>query len=401
MFLMSNFVGMKNTGLIVFNYKVLNKDSKSVDIHIDGYIVDSPTQELYAEYWGDETSVSYKSFRDSIPADVEEINLIVNSGGGHVGDAMAIHDFLASLEDKGVTVNREGRGIVASAATYLVMGKNSKLSENSLFMIHEVSGFAYGSVTEMENQVKSVRKFNQMIVDFYARETGLSKEEIDNMMKEETWLNATEAKEKGFVKNTSGAVQISNRIPAEKWPFQNQAILNTYNNFFNPKNTSDMDANKIQEAITNGFNKVLEALNLKGKSEDEKVKNAFNDFSKSIVDAIQENKPEAAEVDEETLNSKIKEAVANTLKDLSTDEGFTTTVNNAVDAKIKESTKNLVTGDVLKAEFDKLNKAITDKLGNKNNGGAEDEGEGKKRNSAGRKLPNNRFAKAYDEYYPN
>ena len=160
--------------LSIFNYSIVNQNEGEIDIYVDGDIVDSPTLELYKEWFGDETSVSFKSLRDQIPANCKTLNLYVNSGGGHVGDAMAIHDYLVDLENKGVKVNRIGRGLVASAATYLVMGKNSTLSQNCLFMIHEVSGSAWGTVTEVENQVKTFRKFNDLIVDFYVGQTGLS-----------------------------------------------------------------------------------------------------------------------------------------------------------------------------------------------------------------------------------
>lgn len=392
------FTSMNTPALTVFNYSVKNQSDNTVDIHVDGYFVDSPSLEMSRNYWGDETSVSYKSFRDSIPADVKTINLKINSGGGHVGDAMAIHDFLAELEDKGVTVNREGRGIVASAATYPLMGKNSSLSANCLLMIHEVSGYAYGDVSTMENQVKALRKFNNLIVDFYVRETGLSKKEVENMMKAETWMNATEAKDYGFVKNTGPKADITNQIPKEKWPFQNTAILNTYTNFFTPKNTPEMDITKIQEAIQNGFNSLAEKLGLKEKTNDETVKNAFTEFSQSITNALADVKP----TDEKALqdlvtnavteamknvgeNDSIKQAVANHLKELP--ENFT--------KAITEATKNTVTKDDLSTEMKNLTKAITDKMGGKSK---DDEEDDKPKN---KKVIKNRFANSYDDYYSN
>lgn len=363
--------------LSVFNYSITNQTDESVDINVDGYIVDSPTQEMYREFWNDETSVSYKSFRDKIPTNVKVINLVVNSGGGHVGDAMAIHDYLASLEDKGVTVNREGRGIVASAATYLVMGKNSKLSENCLFMIHEVSGYAYGNVTEMENQVKAMRKFNDSIVDFYSKETGLSKTVIGNMMKAETWLTASEAKEKGFVKNIGGKANVTNSIKPEHWPFSNMAMLNTYNSFVTQQ-SSNMDLNKITTAIENGFNSLLEKVGLKGKEGDENVQNAVKDFTTSLVNAMKENGTPSQESIQEMVNTAITEA-------------FKTVPENFQNA-IKEGVKNTVTKEDLKAFQTELLNAVSGKIGNKTETG-EGDGDDKKKGRQNGK-PRNRFSGA-------
>lgn len=213
-----------------FNYKVVNQSEDTLDVFIDGIIVDAETQQILKDWFGDETSVSYKSFRDQVVnSKPKTINVFINSGGGMVTDAMAIHDFLVDQENKGVKVNRTGRGIVASAATYLLVGNNSSISENSWFMIHNVSGGAYGDVNMIENYARSMRKFNDSIVSFYAKATGLSESVIGNMMDKETWMNAEEAKEKGFVKNIDGKANFSNAIQPEHWPYSNTAVLNAYN----------------------------------------------------------------------------------------------------------------------------------------------------------------------------
>jgi ATP-dependent Clp protease protease subunit len=219
------------TQLQIFNFSVVNQSKDSIDIHIDGDIVDSPTKEVLEKFWGDQTSTSYKSFRDRVPAGVKTVNVYVNSTGGHCGDSLAIHDYLIDLEAKGVTVNRIGRGIVASSGTYIVMGKNSELSENSWFMIHDVSGACAGTVDQIENQAKAMRKFNDAIVSFYSNHTGLSESKISDMMKKETWFTAKEAKEKGFVKKVTNATAFSNSIQNKAWPFSNMAVLNAYNSF--------------------------------------------------------------------------------------------------------------------------------------------------------------------------
>lgn len=380
--------------LSVFNFSVKNQSADSIDINVDGYIVDSPSLEFYKEYWGDNTSVSYKSFRDSIPDGVKTINLIVNSGGGHVGDAMAMHDYLDDLENKGVTVNREGRGIVASAATYLIMGKNSRMSENCLFMIHEVSGIAYGDVSSMENQVKAMRKFNDMIVDFYSRETGLSSTVIGNMMKAETWMNAEDAKAKGFVKETGPKATVTNSIRKEHWPFQNKAMLNTYNSFVTKKfNNQNMDTSKITEAIQNGFNTLLEKMNLKDKATDENVKNALGDFSTSITNAVKEG-AQTEESIQKLVNTAVESAVKNigeneTIKNAITAAATEATKNAAKKEDIETAVKNLITKDDLKGAIDTMTAAVSDKLGN----GTKQPVGGNK--NEGRKTPKNRFSGKY------
>jgi ATP-dependent protease ClpP protease subunit len=296
--------------LQIFNYSLINQAEGSADIHIDGDIVDSPTQEIYRNFWGDETSVSFRSFRNEISKlNAKQLNIYVNSTGGHVGDAMAMHDYLNELESKGTKVNRIGRGIIASAATYLLLGNNSEMTENSMLMIHNVQMVVAGDIVQCENQVKAGRKFNNLIQDFYANKTGKPKETIAAWMNKETWFTAQEAKENGFVSNVSGTANFKNSIKAELWPYQDKGILNNYN-FFTNKNDSEMDFKKIEDAIENGFKKFF------GNQKDVKIPdNAAKDFATEIVNAL---KPELLTEDKvkEIANKAVEEATADDVKTL-------------------------------------------------------------------------------------
>lgn len=281
---------MINKTLDIFNYSISNSADDSVDINIDGVIVDASTQQVMKDWWGDETSVSFKSFRDEINnSKAKTFNIFINSYGGHVGDAMAMHDLLVDMQNNGKTVNTHGRGIIASAATYVLMaGKNAEMSKNSWFMIHNVSGGVYGDVNIVENYARSLRKFNDATRDFYATATGIAKENITKMMNAETWMTADEAKEKGFIKNVSGGATFTNEIPKENWHYSNAAVLNIYNH--SVKAHQKMNTGAFQntlkaanadsfEVVDNGFLLSEENLNsieahvnsLQGQIENEKI----------------------------------------------------------------------------------------------------------------------------------
>lgn len=267
---------MQRPAIQIFNYSLSNKSSEELDVFIDGDIVDAATQEILKNWWGDETSVSYRSFRNQIEeAKPKTLNVYINAPGGHVGDAMAMHDYLNELETKGTTVNRRGRGIIASAATYLLIGKNSEMSQNSFMMIHNVQVIAVGDINEVENQVKAARKFNDRIRDFYATSTNNPPETIATWMNKETWMNAQEAKDRGFVSNITGEASFTNSIQPDAFPFSNKSILNIYNSYTQQNHFS---MNKIIEAIEKGFNNALNSLGFKPESpEAQPVINAFRD----------------------------------------------------------------------------------------------------------------------------
>lgn len=231
----------------VFNYSVQNSsDEEELQVYIDGAIVDAETQQMYKNWLGDDTSVSFKSFRDQVnAANPKKLTVTINSPGGHVVDAMAIHDLIVELKGKGVQVKTQGRGLIASAATYILMAGDSEMSANSWLMIHNVSGGVYGDVNEIEQYAAVLRKFNDSARDFYAEYTGLRKEDITKMMNAETWMTAEEAKSKGFINGITGKVSFEKPIPAENWAYANKAVLNIYNQSVKTK----MENFKFQKAL--------------------------------------------------------------------------------------------------------------------------------------------------------
>lgn len=337
--------------LSIFNYSIANQGNGVLDVYVDGDIVDASTQEIYREWLGDETSTSYKSFRDQVQqANPSTLNVHVNSPGGHVGDAMAIHDYMQSLEDKGVTINRYGTGIVASAATYIVMGKNSSLSKNCWFMIHNCSGYAWGSVNEVEQTAALLRKFNDRVVSFYSEMTGLSTENIGKMMDKETWMTADDAKNLKFIETVGKSENVVNTIPKEKWLFNNMAVLNTYNSTV-IQNTNDMkfDIKKITDSV---LNSVKKALNIGAENElkpsELKAEELQNAISLSVTNALVSL--------EETIQSGIDNAATEALKS----DGFKQAIENGIAEALKgDSIKNAVSEN-LKNILESFTNSITE-----------------------------------------
>lgn len=341
--------------LNVFNYSFKNQnDSESADIYIDGYIVDSPTHEILKDWWGDETSVSYKSLRDSITeSKAKTFNVYINSGGGHVGDAMAIHDMFVDMQKDGIVINTHIRGICASAATYIAMSsKDATMSENSWFMIHNVSGGIWGDVNTIENYAKTMRKFNDHIVGYYAKRTGLSETVVGNLMNKETWMTAEEAKSKGFIKSIAASSDFTNAIAPEHWPYQNQEVLNLYNSFTHPQNSNEMDLKKIETVINNGFTKLMNALGAKDKAETPEVKDALKEHTTEMTNVIKELIPS-----EETINNLVNKAVEKALEEKT--EGDAQAIEDAV----KAGTKDFVNKKDLEAQLQNFSKEVVKDLG--------------------------------------
>lgn len=302
-----------------FNYRVVNSSSGTVDLYIDGIIVDASTEQFLRDWWNDDTATSFKKIRDQIEeAKPSVINCYLNTPGGQVTEAMAIHDYFVSLQQKGIQLNTFGRGIIASAGTYILMADpESTISENSFFMIHEVAGMTYGSVSECENQVRILRQFNDKVAKFYAKRTGKSVDEINQLMHNETWYDGQEAVDNGFVKNLEPSISFDNEIDPSLWLFNNTQVLEAYNSFtiknFQMKFDPQKFANDLKTALEKQFNFKFPTNNPGAENQfQEAVTNALKPLQDSIGETVQNAVAEAMKGD--TIQNMVNEAMKGFVK---------------------------------------------------------------------------------------
>lgn len=331
---------MVNVGLINNKFSFNNISNEVLEVNIEGYIVDSPTQKFYKLYYGDDTSVSFKSFRSELENfSGKKINIKINSGGGSVTEAMAIHDYLVDLqENKGYKITSQIIGLCASAATYIAMAaKNTRMSENSWFMIHLVSGGIYGDVNEIIKYAETLRKFNASIVSFYSNRTSLSEGEVLDMMVDETWLTANEAKDYGFINTITSTQKFNNKIENKYWGFSNTNVLEAYNSF--TINTEDMSEKNEQKgliaSIKNVMTEVFESFTNKGDSKESKKVEVEN----GDTPEVNHNKPIDNSINfSESIVEKLTNAIAPLLL---TKEDVENVAQNYIDANVgKDSSLN-------------------------------------------------------------
>jgi ATP-dependent protease ClpP protease subunit len=141
-----------------------------------------------------------KKVVEQIKAMSGDITVRVNSPGGDVFDGIAImNTFKEHVKNKGrVTMIVEA--LAASIASVIVIGGGSEviMSEGSYLMIHKPWTMGIGDDEEFEHMAGVLRQIGGTIAEVYARKTGKTKEEIQTLMKAETWLDGTSAVEMGF-----------------------------------------------------------------------------------------------------------------------------------------------------------------------------------------------------------
>jgi ATP-dependent protease ClpP protease subunit len=134
----------------------------------------------------------------------KKLQIILNSPGGSVFDGMALAGLIQEKIKEGYEVEIRGYGIIASAATLvMVSGTKGKriLDSNSFFMVHELSTFeflTYKNVTEREKEAAINRMIQNKLNKFVAGLTGMGVDEFSKLCKEETWLDPSRAVELGF-----------------------------------------------------------------------------------------------------------------------------------------------------------------------------------------------------------
>lgn len=129
---------------------------------------------------------------DGIPVDIH-----VNSGGGDVFEAHAMHTAILSYKGE-VVVHIDG--IAASAASYLGLGADRiVIAPHALMMIHKASMFTYGNANELRNSAETLETLDNSLASIYSKKTSIAADEILDLLAAETWLTAEEALEKGFV----------------------------------------------------------------------------------------------------------------------------------------------------------------------------------------------------------
>ena len=137
--------------------------------------------------------------------EVSALDIRINSRGGSVFDGLAIMNILKSHSaEKTVYID----GIAASIASVIAMaGDKVVMPENAMLMIHDPSALAMGTADDMRKMADALDKMKKSIMTAYRDKTSLPDDELWNMMKEETWMSAEDAKEKGFADEVATAVK--------------------------------------------------------------------------------------------------------------------------------------------------------------------------------------------------
>jgi len=130
------------------------------------------------------------------------IDLIVSTEGGSVTDMFAVYDCMRDVR-KTCDINTFGIGKVMSAGILLLAGGtpgNRRVGRHCRLMLHAVSGGHFGSLKELEVDIREVRWYQAQFTKALASETKLSEKKIKAIFrkKTDTYFDAEQAVEWGI-----------------------------------------------------------------------------------------------------------------------------------------------------------------------------------------------------------
>lgn len=187
-------------------------------INVKGAIVSNDDAEIYD--WLGYDCVSPNQVEETLDSSDGDVEVNIASGGGSVFAASEIYTMLKTYSGK-VVVNVQG--LAASAASVIAMaGDEINMSPTSQMMIHKASTVSTGNADDFAHDSKMLDVTDQSIVNAYEAKTGMDRDDILQLMADETWLSAQDAVDKGFADN----ILTGSKTPQVVNAVSNQPVLN-------------------------------------------------------------------------------------------------------------------------------------------------------------------------------
>lgn len=179
----------KSTGKI----EIKNQTNKSADLYFYGDICSSTWDTWQYE---DMCPQDVADFLNSLDG-VQTINIYINSGGGDSFAGLAIYNMLKrNSAEKNCYID----GLAASAASVIALigaleGNSLHMPPGAQLMIHNAWTIAMGNANDFRKLADTLDQISSSYVDVYAENANedITKEQIKQMMDDETWLNGEQA----------------------------------------------------------------------------------------------------------------------------------------------------------------------------------------------------------------
>lgn len=181
---------------------------------------------------------------------VAEINLSLHSPGGAVFEGLAIYN---QLKNHPATVNVHIDGIAASIASLIAMaGDSITMPENAFMMIHKPWAVSKGDAEKLRENADLLDKVEKTLISAYRDQTGLSDDDLSEMLAAETWLSGPEALELGFATSIAEPIEAAASFKStfvERFNAMPESLKGKGGNAAEPQNVAEPVAAPTPEPV--------------------------------------------------------------------------------------------------------------------------------------------------------
>lgn len=125
------------------------------------------------------------------------IYLHINSNGGSVFDGLIASDYVKKNK---IPIHTIIDGACASAATFIsIVGTKRLIHENSFMLIHQLSSAAWGTFSNLSDEMQNCSTLMTTIKNLYKKYTKIPVKQLDEILKHDLWFTAKEALKWGLV----------------------------------------------------------------------------------------------------------------------------------------------------------------------------------------------------------
>lgn len=272
--------------------------------------------------------VSAKTFLAEIKSySGQHIHLRINSVGGSVTEGAAIYNALRRHKG-GLTVHIDA--LAASMASVISMaGDPVYIADNAMVMIHNPWSMTMGDADDLRKEADVLDKLKATLVNAYVRKTGRERGEIEAMMDDETWLDATEAVALGFADGIEEGVDAAASITPE----QARARFDNFSNSMARKKAAQPKAEEAAPEVVETVASVTDSPAVEEVAVDTTSEN-MNAELQAKVDALQAELN--AKVEADTVRAQADEVTAKEIETLKAEVERLTAESASKDEQIND-----------------------------------------------------------------
>lgn len=210
------FNTMKGGEKVKKYYSLVNENNEA-DIYIFGDIVDPVTQAIDNAFFEINSDVSgYSLVRDinALDANINVINVHINSYGGDVAESLAICNTLINHK---AYIRTYDDGFACSGASIIFMAGDERImNSGSLLMIHPAWLSMSGNAEDLRKAAEDLDIITQGSINVYMMRVNISEQKLIGLMAAESWILPTGALDMGFATGIINQIAVGKAVASAR-----------------------------------------------------------------------------------------------------------------------------------------------------------------------------------------